>query len=80
MTTVYLNGLWEEVVGGGRISYYTFNGKVIAQRSGPSYVAPTYLFGDHLGSVSVAVNNNTGQVTTQEYDPWGTVLSSTMSG
>jgi hypothetical protein len=73
VTTVYLAGLWEEVVGGAAKAYYTFNGQTAAlYTSSPS--AFTYLTNDHLGSVSVATNGLQAK-TQQEYDPWGKVRS-----
>jgi len=53
-TTVYLEGLWEEPVGGAPKLYYSFNGQlVVLYTYSPS--AFTYLHNDHLGSVSVAI-------------------------
>jgi RHS repeat-associated protein len=72
-STVYLEGLWEEVVGGAAKAYYSFNGQVaVMYTSSPS--AFTYLHNDHLGSASVATDS--AQVKTQqEFDPWGKVRS-----
>jgi hypothetical protein len=73
VTTVYLEGLWEEVVGGAAKAYYIFNGQTAAlYTTSPS--AFTYLTNDHLGSVSVATNGAQAK-TQQEYDPWGKVRS-----
>jgi RHS repeat-associated protein len=73
-TTVYLEGLWEEPVGGAPKLYYSFNGQaVVLYTSSPS--AFTYLHSDHLGSVSVATDGNHAVVSQQEYDPWGQVRS-----
>jgi len=68
-TTVYVAGLWEEVIGGAVKSYYTLNGTVMALRdSGTNAV--TYLHGDHLGSISLATTAS-GQGTPQYFGPWG---------
>ena len=73
-TTIYFQGLWEQVIGGTSKRYYTFNGQVIAMRdSGTNAV--TYLHGDHLGSVSVATNSSGAVVSQQDFDPWGKVRS-----
>ncbi len=68
-TTVYVAGLWEELIGGAVKSYYALNGTVVALRdSGANAV--TYLHGDHLGSISLATNAS-GQGTPQYFGPWG---------
>jgi RHS repeat-associated protein len=77
-TTVYLEGLWEEVAGGAVKVYYPFSGQVVAVRDTGSGVV-TYLHGDHLGSVSVATNQSQGIANQQEYDPWGKVRSGSMA-
>jgi hypothetical protein len=69
-TTVYLEGLWEEVAGGAAKSYYTVNGQTVAVRDRSSN-AVTYLHGDHLGSVSVATNASGALASQQEYTPFG---------
>jgi RHS repeat-associated protein len=77
-TTVYLEGLWEEPVGGAPKLYYSFNGQlVVLYTYSPS--AFTYLHADHLGSVSVATDSNHALVSQQEYDPWGQVRSGGIS-
>jgi RHS repeat-associated protein len=70
-TTMYFGGLWEQDLGGAARTFYTFNGQVVAQRSGSTV---TYLHGDHLGSIGVATNQS-GQAMVQEFDPWGKVRS-----
>jgi RHS repeat-associated protein len=76
-TTVYLEGLWEEVAGGAAKAYYSFNGQVeVLYTSSPS--AFTYLHNDHLGSVSVATDGAQNK-TQQEFDPWGKVRSGGIS-
>jgi RHS repeat-associated protein len=73
VTTIYLEGLYEEEIGGsGTITkYYTLNGQTVAQRTrvGTNDTV-TYMHGDHLGSVS-AVTNTSGVATRQEFDVWG---------
>jgi len=70
VTTVYLQGLWEQIVGGASTRYYTFNGQVVAMRDSATN-AVTYLHGDHLGSVSLATNSAGAVVSRQDFDPWG---------
>jgi RHS repeat-associated protein len=71
VTTVYLAGLREEVVGGAVKHYYIFNGQTtVMYTSSPS--AFTYLTNDHLGSASVATSQTQAK-TQQEFDPWGKV-------
>jgi RHS repeat-associated protein len=74
-TTVYLEGLWEEVVGATTPkAYYTFNGQVAVMYTyNPS--AFRYLHNDHLGSASVLTSASAGVVSQQEFDPWGKVRS-----
>jgi RHS repeat-associated protein len=73
VTTIYVEGLYEEEIGGsGTITkYYTLNGQTVAQRTrvGTNDTV-TYMHGDHLGSVS-AVTNTSGVATLQEFDVWG---------
>jgi RHS repeat-associated protein len=77
-TTVYLEGLWEEPLGGAPKLYYTFNGQAAVMYTySPS--AFTYLHTDHLGSVSVATDSNHAVLSQQEYDPWGQVRSGGIS-
>jgi len=70
VTTVYLQGVWEQIVGGASTRYYTFNGQVVAMRDSATN-AVTYLHGDHLGSVSLATNSSGAVVSRQDFDPWG---------
>jgi len=70
VTTVYLQGLWEQIVGGASTRYYPFNGQVVAMRDSATN-AVTYLHGDHLGSVSLATNSAGAVVSRQDFDPWG---------
>jgi RHS repeat-associated protein len=71
-TTVYLEGVWEEVVGGTTKVYYPFNGQMVAVRD-TSANTVTYLHADHLGSISVATNISGVPLNSQEFDPWGKV-------
>ncbi len=81
-TTFYIEGQYEEDSNGTKRLLYSFNGRTVAQRTlsggnGSSNVL-VYLHGDHLGSVSFVTNGATGaSVSSQEYDPWGRVRSST---
>jgi len=70
-TTVYLEGVWEEIAGGVTQIYYMFNGQVVAVRDS-STSAVTYLHNDHLGSVSVATTSGGALASQQEFYPWGT--------
>jgi len=70
VTTVYLQGLWEQIVGGASTRYYPFNDQIVAMRDSATN-AVTYLHGDHLGSVSLATDNSGAVVSKQDFDPWG---------
>ncbi len=84
-TWLYLGGgTWEERLGGGTAgptgwivrTIYTLQGRTVAQQENtPSaYYGPAgrlFLLGDHLGSVSVATDNNGQVVSRQDYTPWG---------
>lgn len=72
VSTVYVAGLYEEdrPSGTSRL-FYTLNGKVVAQRNNGIL---TFLYNDHLGSVSVAIDGN-GNVSKQDFTPWGEVRS-----
>jgi len=74
-TTIYVEGLWEEAVGGSAESFYMFHDRAVAVRKGPRL---TSLHHDHLGSVSLATSVGGGtrrRVTRQDFDPWGAVRS-----
>jgi RHS repeat-associated protein len=79
-TTIYMDGLFEEVIGGAPYdwtTYVSFGGSVIAMRrlDNNAYTA-NYILNDHLGSVSFVINSNNGAVVSQqEFDPWGAVRS-----
>ena len=77
VTTVYFQGLWEQVVGGASTQYYTFNGQVVAVRDSAAGVS--YLYGDQLGSVSFATNASGSSTSQQDFDAWGAVRSGGIS-
>ena len=83
---LYLGGgLWEERLGGNTSgpggwivrTFYTLQGRTIAQQENTpsSYYSQQgrlFLLGDHLGSVGVVTDANSGQVVSrQDYTPWG---------
>jgi len=82
-TWLYLGGgSWEERLGGNTSgwivrTFYTLQGRTIAQQENTpsSYYSQQgrlFLLGDHLGSVSVVTDANSGQVVSrQDYTPWG---------
>jgi RHS repeat-associated protein len=72
-TTLYFQGVFEQVIGGGWKQYYSFNGAVVAMREAAGAV--TYLHNDHLGSASVATSNAGAIAGQQEYDAWGKLRS-----
>jgi len=73
VTTVYLEGVWEEELPSGTTrQVYTLNGDEVAQRTwatGKNEVI--YLHSDHLGSVSVTTKADGTRAEQQLYDPWG---------
>ncbi len=78
ITTTYLGPNYEidQPSGNSRVMY-SYGGQVIAQRSTVSGVGTLiYLTSDHLGSASLATNNTGSQVSSQDFDPWGLVRSS----
>jgi RHS repeat-associated protein len=77
VTTASFEGLWEQTTAGAWKTYYRFNGQVVALRDSATN-AVTYLHGDHLGSVSVTTNAS-GTANVQEYDPWGSVRSGSIT-
>jgi RHS repeat-associated protein len=80
LTVVYLEGLTEELTNGSEVKrYYTLNGQTVAMRRlAGSTSTLTYLHGDHLGSVSLATTSGAGVESSQEFDPWGKVISGAM--
>ncbi|HEU4323529.1 MAG TPA: RHS repeat-associated core domain-containing protein [Roseiflexaceae bacterium] len=77
-TTVYFGGLWEDTLGVKQTKYYTFNGKIVAQRDVATNTV-LYQHGDHLGSVSLVTNSSKAMVSQQEFDAWGKVRSGGVS-
>jgi RHS repeat-associated protein len=76
VTTIYLEGLWEQTSSGTTRRFYTLNGQVVAVRTNAgSTNTVSYLHGDHLGSISVTTTASGTAEPRQEFDPWGTVRS-----
>ncbi|MFV9502973.1 MAG: RHS repeat-associated core domain-containing protein [Oscillochloridaceae bacterium umkhey_bin13] len=74
VTTLFLEGIYEETVGGAFRRYYTLNGQVVALRERSGTVTTTsYPHGDHLGSVSLVSTSSGALASQQEYDAWGQV-------
>ncbi len=67
-TTVFLGGLWVEVVGSSQRGLYLFNGQLMVSATVATN-AVTYYHSDHLGSIVTAGNGTS--VGTQDYTPWG---------
>jgi len=79
-TTLFLEGLWDETVGGAIKTYYSLNGTAVAVReTSGSTSTLAYLHGDHLGSVSLVTDGAQGVVSQQEFDAWGKVRSGGVS-
>lgn len=78
VTTFFLGGgLWEEDTDGTTRTIYQFNGQVLAQRTdrAGALVNLLYLYNDHLGSASLAIDQNGNVVSQQQFDPWGNLRS-----
>ncbi len=76
VTTIYLEGLWEQTSSGTTRRFYTLNGQVVAVRTNAgSTNTVSYLHGDHLGSISVTTTSTGTAEPRQEFDPWGKVRS-----
>jgi RHS repeat-associated protein len=76
VTTIYLEGLWEQTSSGTTRRFYSLNGQVVAVRTNAgSTNTVSYLHGDHLGSISVTTTASGTAEPRQEFDPWGTVRS-----
>jgi RHS repeat-associated protein len=72
VTTIYLEGLWEETLGTGATvkTHYSFGGQLVAVRnSAPASLS--YLRGDHLGSVRLATGTSGAVLNSQAFGPWG---------
>ena len=73
-TTVYLPGGQELTATGGTVTatrYYSFNGQVVAVRTGPGTTGVSTLVGDHHGTAGLSVANTTRVVTRRFTDPYG---------
>jgi RHS repeat-associated protein len=69
VTTIYLEGLWEEVIGGDTKRYYTLNGRTVAVRNFDGTTQTVSMLNtDHQGSVKLIGAAGGGS---QEFDPWG---------
>jgi len=80
VTSVYLAGVWEQDIQSGASTktraFMVLQGCAIAQReriASPASDTTIYLHGDHLGSVSVATDNDRRVLSRQDYTPWGEV-------
>jgi uncharacterized protein RhaS with RHS repeats len=65
--------LLEEESTGTTRTLYTFNGRVVAERTKTSGGGNTlhYLHSDHLGSVAYTTSSSGALVSRQDYTPWG---------
>ena len=73
-TTVYLPGGMELTATGGTVKatrYYSFNGQVVAVRTGPGTAGVSTLVGDHHGTAGLSIANTTRQVSRRYTDPYG---------
>ena len=78
VTTIYLEGVWEEALGGASTSYYLLNGQAVALRDSVTNQVSS-LVGDHLGSVSLLLTASASGaplVSQQFFMPWGQVRGS----
>ena len=76
LSTRYAFGLYE-VEGAITRKYYTMAGQVLAVRD--SGLGLSYLYGDHLGSVSASTNASGSAVQRQYFDAWGKRLAGSVS-
>ena len=73
-TTVHLPGGEELTLAGGTVTatrYYSFNGQVVAVRTGPGTAGVSTLVADHHGTAGLSVANTTRQVSRRYTDPYG---------
>ena len=73
-TTVYLPGGQELTATGSAVRatrYYSFNGQVVAVRTGPGTTGVSTLVADHHGTAGLSINNTTRAVTRRYTDPYG---------
>jgi YD repeat-containing protein len=78
VTTIFVEGLYEEESTGKVRTYYTLNGHTVAVRETEgSTVTIRSLHSDHLGSISASTkrdaSNNPAWASLQQFDPWGKV-------
>ncbi len=71
VTTAYIANLYEWKSSGGVVKYYYAAGKRVAMRTSSSIWDVSYLFGDHLGSTSLATNAYGYQTSRLSYKPFG---------
>jgi RHS repeat-associated protein len=76
ITSTYAFGVYEQE-GAITRNYYSFGGQMIAVRD--SNLGLSYLYGDHLGSVSASTNATGQLLNIQHFDAWGKKLSGSMS-
>ena len=72
--TVYLPGGQELTATGGVVKatrYYSFNGQVVAVRTGPGTAGVSTLVADHHGTAGLSIANTTRQVSRRYTDPYG---------
>ena len=72
--TVYLPGGQELTATGGVVKatrYYSFNGQVVAVRTGTGSTGVSTLVGDHHGTAGLSIANTTRQVSRRYTDPYG---------
>ena len=82
LTTLYLEGTWEETVNTSGVTqarkrYFTFAGQTIAVRDVEANQL-TYIHSDHLGTVSVTTDAARTVTSRQFFDPWGAPQSGTV--
>jgi len=78
VTTIFVEGVFEEEIGGTARSSYTLNGQTVAVRETQGSTSTvSSLHSDHLGSVSATTGRNASNAPVwgnlQQYDPWGKV-------
>ncbi len=71
VTTAYVGNYYEWKSSGGVVKYYYASGKRVAMRTSSSIWDVSYLFGDHLGSTSLATNAYGYQTSRLGYKPFG---------
>ena len=73
-TTVYLPGGMELTLAGATVTatrYYSFNGQVVAVRTGPGTAGVSTLVADHHGTAGLSIANTTRVVSRRYTDPYG---------